>query len=140
MKKNKMYDNKGVTTADIVASVLIIIVFISVITTSFYNYYLSTTSESRAAMATNCVIDVIENVEAMDYEDVEQASVDELVQGFVEDGTIPSGYTLTAQLQKYNELEGNADKKDLIKILKVNVKYTINEKEENFEVTRLITK
>ena len=44
------------------------------------------------------------------------------------------------EVQKYNELEGNADKKDLIKILKVNVKYTINEKEENFEVTRLITK
>ncbi len=140
MKKNKLLDNRGVTTTDIVAGVIIIIVFVSVITTSFYNYYLSATSKNRNAVATNCIIDLIENIEAMAYDEVDQTAVDDLIQNLVDKGTIPSGYTVTASLQKYNELEGNTDKEDLIKILKANVKYTVNDKEENFEVTRLITK
>lgn len=50
------------------------------------------------------------------------------------------GYSVTAILKKYNEIEGNQDKKDLIKILTVKVEYTINDKLEKNEVNRLIIK
>ena len=54
--------------------------------------------------------------------------------------TYKIGYSCTATLKRYNELEGNEDKKDLIKILTIRVEYNINNKLEKNEVTRLIVK
>lgn len=50
------------------------------------------------------------------------------------------GYAVTATLKRYDEIEGNQDKKDLIKILTVKVEYTVNNKSEKNEITRLIIK
>lgn len=140
MKKQKLKSNKGITTGDIIISIIIIIMFISIITTSFYNYYLSTQSKTRRTMATNALIDIIENVEMMDYSDVDETAINTLIQEFISDGTIPSGYNVSFTLTNYNETENNTDKLDLIKILNVKVSYILNDKEETFEITRLITK
>lgn len=140
MKKQKLKSNKGITTGDIIISIIIIIMFISIITTSFYNYYLSTQSKTRRTMATNALIDIIENVEMMDYSNVDETAINTLIQEFISDGTIPSGYNVSFTLTNYNETENNTDKLDLIKILNVKVSYILNDKEETFEITRLITK
>ena len=140
MNKQKLKSNKGITTGDIIISVIIIIMFISIITTSFYNYYLSTQSKTRRTMATNALIDIIENVEMMEYSTVNEEAINTLIEGFITDGTIPSGYNVNFTLTNYNETENNTDKLDLIKILNVKVSYILNDKEETFEITRLITK
>ena len=140
MKKQKLKNNKGITTGDIIISIIIIIMFISIITTSFYNYYLSTQSKTRRTMATNALIDIIENVEMMEYSTVDENSINKLIQGFISDGTIPSEYNINFTLTNYNETENNTDKLDLIKILNVKVSYILDDKEETFEITRLITK
>lgn len=140
MKKNRCLSNRGFTTGDIIIAIIIIISFVSIITTSFYNYYISVQSKTRRTIATNALIDVIENVEMMEYSSVNQETVSSLIEDLVNDGTIPSGYSVSATVQKYNETTGNTDKLDLIKILNVNVKYTISNKEENLEIKRLITK
>ncbi len=67
-------------------------------------------------------------------------TVNELVQNLNTEETIPKGYTIKTELQKYNEIAGNENKKDLIKILKVKVEYTVGNKQENLEITRLITR
>ena len=136
--KTKMTNNKGFTTGDIVIGIIIIIIFVSIITNSFYNYYISVESKKRKTMATNVVIDVIENVESMNYSEVNQKSVDELIKKLIEEKTISSAYAVIATLNNYNEMPNNEDKLDLIKILNVKVKYLVNKKEEVFEVTRLI--
>lgn len=51
-----------------------------------------------------------------------------------------TGYDVTAIIERYNETAGNEDKKDLIKILTVKVKYTINDRQETNEIKRLIIK
>ncbi len=50
------------------------------------------------------------------------------------------GYSVTVTLNRYDEIEGNQDKKDLIKLLTVKVEYTVNNKPEKNEVSRLIIK
>lgn len=50
------------------------------------------------------------------------------------------GYSVTATLKRYDEIEGNEDKKDIIKILTVKVEYIVNNKPGKNEVTRLIIK
>lgn len=141
--KEKLLDiksNKGFTATDIVVAVIIIILFVGLITTVFYNYYLSTAAKNRNAMATNCLIDVIENLKQINYDNINAETVDSLLEQLIEDGSIPKGYTVSAQIQKYNETEGNTDKLDLIKILKVKIEYTVSNKKEEFEMSTLITK
>ena len=135
-----MKNNRGFTTADIVVGIIIIILFISIITTSFYNYYLSIQSKNRKTLATNSIIDVIENVEIMNYDDITIDSVNNLINQLTLEGNIPNGYKVTAILQKYNETEGNENKQDIIKILTVRAEYTVNSKQENIEIKRLILK
>lgn len=137
MKKH--ISQRGVTSADIIVSVVIIMLFVSVITTSFYNYYKSVQSKNRVTIATNIMIDVIENIEMLPYEEVNVEAVNNVIETLKTNATIVEPYIVTANLQKYNEIQGNADKKDLIKILKVKVTYGENDI-ENFEITRLITK
>ena len=139
MERQKCISQRGVTSADVIVAVIIIMLFVSVITTGFYNYYKSVQSKNRITIATNIIVDVIENVEMLKYDEVTKENIDNIVKNFESDGTISKSYTVTTDLQNYNETEGNTDKKDFIKILKVKVTYGDNDI-ENFEVTRLITK
>lgn len=142
MKENKNINLKkdaGFTTADITISIVIIVMFVSIITTAYYNYYLSVTAKNRIAIATNCIVDVIEAVELMDYDDVNIENVNSKIQDLY--GTnIPSQYTITAKVQKYNETEENTNKQDIIKILTVNAKYNIGKNTKEIEIKRLIIK
>ncbi len=135
----KSIGQRGVTSADIIVAVVIIMLFVSVITTGFYNYYKSIQSKNRVTIATNIVIDIIENVEMLQYDEVTKENVNNIVETLKLDGTISKPYTITVDLQNYNETEGNIDKKDLVKILKVKVTYGDNDI-ENLEITRLITR
>lgn len=88
MKVYKCTSNKGFTTAEIIISIIIVIMFTSIITSAFYNYYVSIQSKNRKTIATNIVIDIIENVEMMKYEDTDQDTVNALVQTLKDNGTI----------------------------------------------------
>lgn len=136
----KIKQNKGFTTQDIVISIIIIVIFVSIITTLFYNFYLSTSAKNRNAIALNCIIDLIEEAKMLKYDELDQTKIEELLGTLKSNKTIPNGYEVTVQLQKYNELEGNTDKKDLIKILKVKVQYLVGQKTEKIEISTLITK
>lgn len=136
----KIKQNKGFTTQDIVISIIIIVIFVSIITTLFYNFYLSTSAKNRNAIALNCIIDLIEEAKMLKYDELDQTKIEELLGTLKSNKTIPNGYEVTVELQKYNELEGNTDKKDLIKILKVKVQYLVGQKTEKIEISTLITK
>lgn len=133
---NNIKKNKGFTTADIAIGIIIIVIFIGIITTLFYNFYLTTSAKNRNAIALNYVIDIIEEAKIMKYDEVAQESIETLITNL----DIPKSYTITAELQKYNETEGNLEKLDLIKILKVNVEYSIGNKNEKIEISTLLTK
>jgi type II secretory pathway pseudopilin PulG len=136
--KNKL--NRGFTTIDIVVSVTIVMIFTAIITTLFYNFYLTTTARNRNAVATNCLIDVIEQVKMMSYADVSDSTVNSLVEKLTNNKTIPKGYTVTSNVTKYNSTTGNTSKKDVIKILNVTVSYLVGSREEKIEISTLITK
>lgn len=136
----KINQNKGFTSQDVVISIIIIVIFVSIITTLFYNFYISTSAKNRNAIALNCIIDVIEQTKMLNYDELDQPKIEELLNTLKLDRTIPNGYEVSVELQKYNELEGNTDKKDLIKILKVKVQYLVGQKTEKIEISTLITK
>lgn len=143
MKMNKaikLKENKGFAATDITIAVIIILIFVSIITTAYYNYYLTITSKNRNAIATNCIIDVIENAEMMDYEDITEDTLKAKIQELYDNNTLPQQYKVTALVEKYNETDGNTNKKDLIKKITVTVQYEIGKKTQNLEISTLITK
>lgn len=131
---------KGFTMVDIAVAIVIIMIFVGIITTLFYQYYLSISSKNRNAIATNCAIDIIEDVKAMNYEEVTIDTLNQKIQQFIKDGIIPKGYNVIATIEKYNERPENLDKQDIIKILNVRVEYNSTNKLEQIEISTLITK
>lgn len=138
MKNKVLKQNKGFTTADVAISIVIIMIFVAMITTVFYNFYLSTSAKNRNAIATNCIIDVIENAKLLNYEDVNNESLQKLISD--KTVNIPNGFTVTTSVQKYNEIEGNEDKEDVIKLLTVKVEYSVGNKKESTQISTIITK
>ena len=128
--------NRGFTTADIVVAIVVMMIFVGMIATLFYNFYLSTTAKNRNAMATNYIVDVIEEIKAMNYDEVQKDtqdsnSINNLIQQLEATKQIPKEYIITGEIQKYNETEGNTDKKDLVKILTIRVEYHRKENRKN---------
>lgn len=141
----KIKQNKGFTTADIVVSIIVIMIFVGMITTLFYNFYLSTSAKNRNAMATNYIIDVIEEIKSMEYDSVQtdnetSHSINGLIETLEAKKGIPKEYTITGEVQKYNETLGNTDKKDLVKILTIRAEYTLGNKTEKIEISTLLIK
>ena len=148
MQKIKLKNNKGFTTVDISISIIIIILFVSIISTAYYNYYISITRKNREAQAINTIIDIIESIEKMNYEEITQDEISKLIEelkngkitNYGNKITIPNGYEVTVIIEKYNETLHNEDKKDLIKKINVKIEYQVGNKTEKIEINKLITK
>ena len=154
IKMRNLKKNTGFTTADIVVAIIVMMIFVGLITTLFYNFYLTTTARNRNAMATNYKQGKAsahgeplgeEEIKAMNYDDISgdtenNNSINELIQQLEVNKKIPKEYTITGKVQKYNEIEGNTDKKDFVKILTVAVEYNVGKKAEKIEISTLITK
>lgn len=100
MKVFKCTSNKGFTTAEIIISIIIIIIFTSIITSAFYNYYISIQSKNRKTIATNITIDIIENVEMMEYEQTSQEAINTLLQTLKDNGTIQNRICCYSYIKK----------------------------------------
>lgn len=147
--RSKWKENKGITTADIAIAIIVLVMFVSLITNAFYNYYISTAGKNRSAIATNCAIDVIEQVKKMQYDEIDTQSIQTLVKQMKTTGItvlegsniyIPEPYTISTTLEKYNETTGNTNKKDVIKKLTIKVEYMVGKKIQSIEMSKLITK
>ena len=101
----KVKQNKGFTTGDIVIAIAIFTVFVGIMSSVFYNYYLTTTARNRNAIANNCVISIIENIKKMKYEDVDSNAVNLQIQNMKNEKKIPSGYEVAASIVSYQEMK-----------------------------------
>lgn len=137
--KEKLKENKGFSSADIVTSVIILMLFTGLVASLFYNYYISNSKITRNSVACLCIIDTIENIQKMSYEDINNESITAKIQELYNNKTIPSQYQVTANIEKYNEIQGNEDKEDIIKILTVDVQYSLNNKIQTLSIKNLIT-
>ena len=154
MKKQINFrQNKGITGADLSIAVVAIIIFVSIITTLFYNVYMMNQKTARNVQATELISSIFEKIETLSYEETTIAEQSTLLQKLQElnititsnDSTTQNlvgkkgGYIITLNIKKYNELEENTDKnlEDIIKIINVKIEYKIGENIENVEMSTL---
>lgn len=145
--------NDGFTQADIVISIVILMFFTTLISTLFYNSYVSSTISKRHSEATTYLTRIFESMELISYDDLEneiinvinEIDIEKLSGTIVENGnittTLSTPYKTEVEIVNYNKMDGNTDKEDLVKQITVTIKYkSRNNKEENITAKRLKTK
>lgn len=114
---------KGITGVDISVAIIIIMLFVSLISTLIYNYTKNSKELNRKSVATNIIVDVLEYAKNINYDTLDQETL--------------NSYCTSKQEQGYSI---NATLEELIDEKKVTVKvtYTINKDEQNLEIYTII--
>lgn len=136
-RKINIHSEKGFTGVDLTIAILILVLFVSIITTIFYNIYISSTSIKRSTIANGYAMDILEAIEKENYEAIYTNSP--AIQNIIQKEKIARGYTVTVAVEKYNETTGNTDKEDLVKTVTVTVEYKVGIKPEKVTMSKLKT-
>ncbi len=145
--------NNGFTQADIVISIVILMLFTTLVSALFYNSYISSIKSKRHSEATTYLSKIFESTELISYNNLENEIIDvinkidsnKLSGTIVENGNaqtnLSTPYKAEVEIMNYNQIEGNADKEDLVKQITVTIKYNSRkDKEETITAKRLKTK
>lgn len=144
----KIKDEKGFTGIDITVAVIIIMLFMTLIGTIFYNITASHRQLERKTEATYIAIDVMEKLKAQNYEDliVGEYNSNKITDEEYEKNktakilkdAIEEGYSLKVTIKNYNTPEENGY--DLVKIITVKVEYKVGKNTENVELKTTVTR
>lgn len=138
----KLKDNKGLTGVDVAVSIVILLIFVSFITSLFYN--LSNTSKriEKKATATNLAIEVIEAMKATEFTtlagytaDQKEMTADDITNLTGKVLTIPNGYTVKISIKNPNDDDNMGQ---VIKIITSEISYTENKKVETVKIETLV--
>lgn len=154
---NKLKKEGGFTQVDIAISITILILFVTLIASLFYNSYTSSTKADRDAEATVFLTKILQSVDLIEYDDLEDTNlglIAKINEMDIEKISAKTGgnsfqesefsnqstpYIVHVEIVKYNETMGNRSKEDLIKIITINISYK-NKKGEPLQAQRLKTK
>lgn len=146
MKNTKLKDNKGFAASDALIAVLIIALFTGIIATLIYNIYLSNTSLKRMSKANGYIVDVFEYIDKTYYGEVNQ---EDLIKYFNDkynteaqavsnnEQSVNTPYKVIINVEKYNELEGNSDKLDLVKQITMQVNYKLGSRDQKIKMKKI---
>lgn len=139
--KKFLKNNKGLTGADALLAVALIVLFSGIIATISYNIYIATSSLKRSSKATEYITNVFEHAKKEYYDDVTEEKLveyfntnfkDKKTEAFVSNdeqlNTSDKPYIIKISVTSYNTTENNEEKLDLVKEIEVNVKYKLGNK------------
>lgn len=126
-------EEKGFTGIDISISAIIIIIFVSLITSFFYQATITSKRLERNATATNLCIEIIETLKSVDFNNLTKTTmtIDEVNAISGRTIIIPNGYNTNIEIEDYND-------ENLIKTLKVIVSYKQNTEVKTIKLETLI--
>lgn len=127
----KMKSNRGVTLTDVVVAILIMIIFTTILTSSFYNVYKYNISIRKNAIAVDYAVKILEDIDKMPYEDVTNDLNNTLTQNY----NMQENYTASISVTNYNSIYSS--KEDIIKIVTVNINYNFDNQTETYAVQKL---
>ena len=128
--------NKGITGADAVLGVALAILFSGIIATLSYNIYVTSSSLKRSSKALEYITSTFEYVATQYYDNVTEDNIKEYINNLDEKISTNEGKPYKAQVSvtKYNQIEGNTDKLDLVKEITMSVTYKLGDKDQTIEI------
>lgn len=162
----KIKNNKGITGIDITVAIVILALFISLITSMFYNVSVIGKAVNRKSDATYIAVQVIEGAKQLEYdklpkgyveesdleeqteEEAEAANTtinfDDLNTLLEENGitaiTLKNGYSVDIIVENYRKIKGDLTLEDILKRITVTVNYKEKNKEQSVELNTVILK
>lgn len=157
MKTTKIKEQKGFAASDALIAVLIIALFSGLIAAISYNIYLSNASLKRMSKANSYIVDMFEYIDKTYYDDVTQENLANYFNNkyyYQQDGTtlksnsevklktsaeenVNTPFKAEVTIVKYNEIEGNTDKFDLVKEITMKVSYKLGNKDQVIEMKKV---
>lgn len=133
MKKLNIKNQKGIAATDSILAVLIIILFTGIIMTISYNIYLNSTFIRRNSKASEYAIKIFEETEKIYYDELTQEYINEYINNLL----IPKGYTVNVIIEKYEDTETVEIEEDVVKIISLEIKYKLANKEEILNMNKI---
>lgn len=135
--KRFLKSNKGITGADAVLGVALAILFSGIIAILSYNIYVTSSSLKRSSKALEYITSTFEYVATQYYDNVTEDNIKNYISTKL-DGKISinegTPYKAQVSVTKYNQIEGNTDKLDLVKEITMSVTYKLGDKDQTIEI------
>ena len=142
---NKLREKKGVIVLDAIISIMIILLFAGLTISLIYNIVLESTRAKISSQQMDFAVEIFEYAEKLPYESVTQANLVSYINNknldYVSAGenteNLSTIYKIAINVQSYNDIEGNSDKENIIKIITLNIEYEVAGKPFITEVATL---
>ena len=133
----KVRSQNGYTGIDIAISIIVIFIFVSIIAVLIYRFNSSSKEIELKSKATYIAINEIEDIKSKGMEAIEEGQVEQVENA----STDEEGFFKTIIIQDYTQIEGNEEKiRGLVKKVTVKISYMFQAKEQNVELSTVITK
>ena len=129
--KNLIRSNKGFTMQDLAIATLIITIFVGLISTLMYSVYKTNVKTNLTSQMATYAVQILEDIDKIPYEEVKPELADE----YKSDFSIPESFNISIEVSNYGEGVNNVQ--DVIKIVKLNISYTILNETEGFSIQKL---
>ena len=129
-------EQKGFAGSDIIISVIILFIFVSLISTMFYNFNISGKEVERRSEAVNIAVSEIEQIKINGFSQLIDGN-DISCEKKAVDGK--EGYYKTITVEDYSETD-TTKQKDVVKRVKVKITYKFKNQEQNVELSTILSK
>lgn len=129
--KKLIRSNKGFTMQDLAIATLIITIFVGLISTLMYSVYKTNVKTNLTSQMATYAVQILEDIDKIPYEEVKPELADE----YKSDFSIPESFNISIEVSNYGEGVNNVQ--DVIKIVKLNISYTILNETEGFSIQKL---
>lgn len=129
-------EQKGFAGSDIIISVIILFIFVSLISTMFYNFNISGKEVERRSEAVNIAVSEIEQIKINGFSqliDGNDISCEKKAVGGKD------GYYKTITVEDYADTD-TTKQKDVVKKVNVKITYKFKNQEQNVELSTILSK
>ncbi len=134
MIQKKSRQERGVAGTDIIISVIIIVLFASIIIVGMYQAFVISAENQYAATAVSYIIQFLEYTDKADYDSVTVENLENIR----DSSQIDSAFSIQFAIENYKDTHAGA--KDIIKTVTVTVNYDVVGKTETIEISKLKVK
>lgn len=128
-------EQKGFAGSDIIISVIILFIFVSLISTMFYNFNISGKEVERRSEAVNIAVSEIEQIKINGFSQLINDDISckkKAVEG-------KDGYYKTITVEDYADTD-TTKQKDVVKKVNVKITYKFKNQEQNVELSTILSK
>ena len=143
--KKILKKEKGIIVSDAIIAILLILLFVGIIASLIVNIILESTKIKINSGHLDFATEILEYIEKLPYKDVTEENLINYVNNKnseqVSAGTVTTGLTTTYKIgikvQSYNQIAGNEDKLDIIKLITLTIENDLENKKYSTEITKI---